>query len=174
MKRQNTILFRITIVLSILALFFFTLAPLNELRQGKVERAEKLSLFPLISMDQMEVELIRHFGMPHKFITTESVVYSILSGMSFGLIIWLAYIIGCTVLYPLFFWLIGKPIRTFTIPKLSVVRITLSIACSILWGVGLIFCLEVASFYLLGTAVFAAVILLCLWLSKKTRYRKIN
>ena len=111
MKKWDGILLRSTIVFSILAFLFFTLAPLNELRQGKIERAEKLSLFQLVYMDQMEIDLIRHFEMPHKFITLEAVVYSILSGIGWSAIIWFAYIMGRTVLYRLIFWIIGKPIR---------------------------------------------------------------
>ncbi len=87
MKKLDGILLRITIVFSILAFLFFTLAPLNELRQGKIERAEKLSLLPLTDMNQTEFELVRDFGTPRSLITLKSVVHSILSGIFWGIII---------------------------------------------------------------------------------------
>ena len=181
MKRPNIILFRITIVLSILAFLFFTLAPLNNLRQGFVERAEKLSLFPLVFMDPLEITLIQVKGTFHKFITAKAVVNSILSGLSWGLITWLTYVIGCSLLYPLFFWLIGKPIRTFTVPKLPVIWITSSIALLMLWIIGLRVTLEMASVYLLVTAIVGVLILIFIrWVrnqtsmkNKITRARKI-
>lgn len=169
MKRPNIILFRITIVLSILAFLFFTLAPLNELGQGKVERAEKLSLFPLVFMDQLEIDLIRYVGTFDKFITAKAVVNSILSGLSWGLITWLAYVIGCSLLYPLFFWLIGKPIRTFTVPKLPVIWIISSMVFLMLWIVGLRISLEIVSVYLLLTAILGTLILIFIrWVRSQT------
>ena len=108
MKRWEQILFRITIVSSILAFLFFTLAPLNELRQGNVGKAEKLLLFPVELSDPITRDVLHYLDMPHKFVTTKSVALSILSGVLWGMIIWIAFVTIQCVLYPIVCWILNN------------------------------------------------------------------